>query len=223
MRLDAGERIRQIYFELQGVARVRDLEERTRILEEYRAEIDSIGGGLKSTINGDIPGLKFDEWVSNTPGLSASSRAEYRALREEWKRMRKDAGKKLRRLQSYRDKFAGAKADFSRWFDAPSDRAVSEIFAGTFKVSGKDRRITWKGRPVDAILFARATGISTAYLNAVFVAADGRRFQDSALKPDRRKNTDSPRPLPDIVKVVGRYTKVTAPEIVKEYNITLLG
>lgn len=220
---DPGERIRQIYFELQGVARVKDPEERGRILEEYRAEIDHIGGGLKSTISGDIPGLSFDEWVRNTPGLSAVDRAEYRALRDEWKRQRKAAGDELRRLRSYREKFFGSMTAFSKWFDAPSDRAVSEIFEEKFKVADEKRRITWKGRPVDAILFAKAAGISTAYFNATFVAKNGRKFQDSALKPDRRKNTGTPRDLPEIVKVVARFHEVTATEITKEYNTALLG
>lgn len=216
-------RIEQIHYELQAIARIQDPEERSRILRDYRRELDTIGGGLKSTINGDIPGLLFDEWVRNTPGLSKAERDDYRAVRGEWKGLHKAAGDELRRLRSYREKFDGAKAAFSTWFDAPSDKAVSEIFAGTFKVKHKDSRITWKGRPVEAILFARAVGITTANLNAIFVASNGRKFQDSALKPDRRKNTDTPRQLPEIVKTVARFKKVTAPEITREYNTALLG
>ena len=216
-------RIEQIHYELQAIARIQDPEERSRILQDYRRELDTIGGGLKSTINGDIPGLLFDEWVRNTPGLTKAEREDYRAVRAEWKDLHKAAGDEERRLKAYRAKFDGAKADFSSWFDAPSDKAVSDIFAGSFKVQRKESRLQWKGRPVEAILFARATGISTAYLNAVFQATDGRKFQDSALKPDRRKNTDNPRPLPEIVKAVARYKKVTAVEITQEYSTALLG
>lgn len=216
-------RIEQIHYELLAIARIQDPEERSRILQDYRRELDTIGGGLKSTINGDIPGLSFDEWVRNTPGLSVADRADYRAVRAEWQELRKAAGDDLRHLRAYRAKFDGAKAAFAPWFDAPSDKAVSEIFAGTFKAPRNDNRITWKGRPVEAILFARAAGISTATLNAIFVATNGRKFQDSALKPDRRKNTDTPRPLPDIVKAVARFEKVTAPEITREYSTALLG
>ena len=216
-------RIEQIHYELQAIARIQDPEERGRILQEYRRELDTIGGGLKSTINGDIPGLLFDEWVRNTPGLTKAERDDYRAVRGEWKTLHKAAGDEVRRLKAYRAKFDGSKTVFSRWFDAPSDKTVSEIFEGTFKVRDKDSRITWKGRPVDAILFARATGITTAYLNATFVANNSRKFYDSQLKGDRRDNKDTPRPLPEIVKAVARYKKVTATEITKEYSTALLG
>lgn len=221
--MESISRIAQIHYELKAIARIQDPEERSRILQDYRRELDTIGGGLKSSINGDIPGLLFDDWVRNTPGLSKAERDDYRAVRAEWKELHKAAGTELRRLRSYREKFDGSKAVFSSWFDAPSDKAVSEIFAGTFKVKDKDSRITWRGRPVDAILFARAAGISTANLNAVFTSTNGRKFQDSALKPDRRKNTDTPRPLPEIVKAVARFKKVTAIEITQEYNTALLG
>ena len=221
--INPGERIRQIYYELQGVSRIQDPDERSRILSDYRLELDRIGGGLKSTINGDIPGLLFDEWVRNTPGLSKADRDVYRAVRGEWQRLKKEADKEKRRLLAYRGQFDGARAAFLKWFDAPSDKAVSEIFAGTFKVD-KNSRITWKGKPVEAILFARAIGIKTATFNATFInPAEGHPiYQDSAYKPGRRKNTDKVPAPPEIVKTVARFINVTSREITLEFNMALI-
>ena len=136
----------------------------------------------------------------------------------------------MRHLRAFHEQFYGSKNEFSAWFDAPSDTAISDIFSGTFRVKNRDSRLTWKpakNGPRDAVLFARAVGISTQYLNEVFVASDGRKFQDSALKPDRRKNANTPRPLPDIVKTVARFRPID--ENVKSelwkiygYNIAIL-
>ena len=196
-------RIEQIHFELQAIARIQDPEERVRILGEYRRELEAIGG-VKSSIKGTFPGLLFEDWVKSTPYLN-SSREDYGKVFNECRELLNKGQRDLRRLRTYRAGFDGAKAAFYDWFEAPSDRAVSEIFSQTYEIRRKDNRYTWKGSSRDAILFARTAGISTKYLNSIFVAQNGKKFQDSGLKPDRRKDTDKPKDLPNIVKVVTRF------------------
>lgn len=203
-------RIEQIHYELRAIARVKDAEEQLRILEEYRFELDAIGGGLHSSINGDVPGLLFHEWVRNTPEMSQVERDNYRKVRKEWTNYYIPARKKVARSLLYRQGFDGAKGAFCKWFDAPTDKAVSEIFAETFKVRTEANRIRWKGSRAEAIMFARIAGLTTKYLNAIFKADDGRKFLDSSLKPDRRKpGATKPRQLPDIAKVAGQFTDIS--------------
>lgn len=199
--INPGLRIREIFFEIRGVSRVQDPEDKRRILKEYQTELEAIGA-VRSSIRG-AEGITENAPCSK---LNGEGIRDYYATLNAVKSMLKEIATDARRLQAYKGKFWQSGDVFVNYFGPVTDQAVSAIFAQKYRVKGS--KIEWRKSRADAWRFCVAAGLTFAYFNRVFSLENGADLRKADGHQRRTKSGAKEIMIPEIVRLVNRYHAV---------------
>ena len=209
--IDTGERIRQIYFELQGVCKITTaLGERLQILNEYNNELERISGVMNASEGTETSAILFVRKTASD-AIEQTKRMIKHQRAEELKASSLKSGVKTKQ-------FAGSAEAFKDYFTA-TDREIYGIFAGTFHPA-PNNRLKWLGCYSDAIRFSKGIGQNgLRYLNECFCNDKGRKFAPSDLNTRKPKPGGGQRKLPKIYELIKKY-RALPDSILSEYKKT---
>lgn len=195
--IDPGLRIREIYFEIRGAARVLDPEDKQRILKEYQKELMALGA-VRESIRGITTPV--------TNKLGEEGIKDYYTTANTIKAMLKEIATDTRRLKAYKGKFWGAGVAFTDYFGPVTDQVVSAIFRQQYKARGG--KLKWKKSKADAWRFYKAAGLTREYFNRVFTLPDEKALGGSNGHLRRTGAGAKDKAIPEIVRIVNQYKSV---------------